>query len=232
MTLELYKIVNAEDNYLRVSIPGDDFVLLNTLRKIILNEIPSMAITSVYITENTSSLVDEVLGHRIGLLHLFAADSDFSNYEDDDLYDERNSIQFNLNVIYTPEKNRVLASDLIWIPEGKQEKYLTLTPRVVNKGSVICRLAYGQRVELSAYATKGCGKVHSKFNVVSTCYYTREEDNKSFSFILKSENGIDPEIILKQGLKILRDKVTSSQLASGIGVSISSVEDEGDEDDE
>jgi len=208
MTLELYKVVEINDNYLRISIPGNDFPLLNSLRKIILNDIPSMAITSVFITENTSSLVDEVLAHRIGLLHLLAVDTDFIEFSDDDNYDENNSLKFGISVIYSPKKNCIMSSDLIWIEQGKQKKFLTLEPKVVHEDVLLCRLAPGQQVQLEALATKGRGKDNAKFNIVSSCYYRQEDGGKSCSFIIEAENGISPEIILKQGIKILKSKST------------------------
>lgn len=204
MTLEEYKIVESYDNYLRVRIEGNDFRLMNSLRKIILSDIPSMAITSVYIAENTSSLVDEVLGNRIGLLYLFANDTDFGEFIENDYYDEHNSIQFSIDVMYSPKKNYVMSSDLIWVPQEKQQKYLTTIPRVVSSDVLLCKLAPGQQVKLEAYATKGIGRIHAKFNVVSSCYYKKEENSNSFLFTLEIENGMDPELILKRGIQILK----------------------------
>lgn len=210
MTLERYKVTESNDSYLRVNIPGNDSSLLNSLRKVILNNIPSMSITHVIITENTSSLVDEVLAHRLGLLQIFSDDLNFIQFEDEDIYDEFNSIKFSLNVEYSPKKNYVMSADLIWIPQGKQGKFLSLKPRVVCKDILLCKLARGQRIELEAYATKGCGEINAKFNVVSTCFYRREQDGNSFSFILETENGVDPELVLKRGINILHNKLAYS----------------------
>jgi len=203
MTLERYRIVESSGNYLRVSIEGNDFRTLNALRKTILDNIPSMSITSVVITENTSSLMDEVLGNRLGLLYLFSCDTDFVQYVEEDVYDGENSIKFIMDVTYSPKKNYVMSSDLIWSPQRKQQENVTIKPRVVNKDILLCRLAPGQQIKLEAYATKGCGKINAKFNVVSNCYYRKNEDDKSYSFILEAENGMDPESVLIRGLNML-----------------------------
>lgn len=216
MTLELYKIVESNGNYLKVNIPTKNISLLNELRKIILSHIPSMSITLVVVNENNSSLYDEILSHRLAMLSLFSSETDYTQYRDGDNYDERNSIKFSIDVIYSPKKNYVMSNDLIWVPQGKQSKYITLKPRVISENVLICKLAYNQRIQLEAYATKGIGSINAKFNVVSTCYY-KEEKTGGFNFILQAENGIDPELILKKGIAILNNKKAYSYMCNLLG---------------
>jgi DNA-directed RNA polymerase I and III subunit RPAC1 len=49
---------------------GVDAPIANALRRILLSEVPSVAIDTVFITRNTSILQDEVLAHRLGLIPL------------------------------------------------------------------------------------------------------------------------------------------------------------------
>jgi len=49
---------------------GYDPAIANALRRILLSDIPSMAIEKVYMYQNTSIMQDEVLAHRLGLLPL------------------------------------------------------------------------------------------------------------------------------------------------------------------
>jgi DNA-directed RNA polymerase I and III subunit RPAC1 len=51
---------------------GVDAAIANALRRIIIAEIPTMAIEKVYIYNNTSLIQDEVLSHRLGLIPLRA----------------------------------------------------------------------------------------------------------------------------------------------------------------
>lgn len=46
--------------------------LANTFRRIILSDVPTMAIEKVHIYNNTSIIQDEVLSHRLGLIPLKA----------------------------------------------------------------------------------------------------------------------------------------------------------------
>lgn len=46
--------------------------IANAFRRLMLSEVPTMAIEKVYIYNNTSIIQDEVLAHRLGLIPLRA----------------------------------------------------------------------------------------------------------------------------------------------------------------
>lgn len=58
------EIVREEDKELEFDIIGCDISLVNAFRRILISEVPSMAIDKVFIINNTSLLQDEVLAHR------------------------------------------------------------------------------------------------------------------------------------------------------------------------
>lgn len=51
---------------------GVDASVANALRRIMISEVPTMAIENVYIYNNTSVMHDEILAHRLGLIPIFA----------------------------------------------------------------------------------------------------------------------------------------------------------------
>jgi len=59
-----------ESNDAVFSLIGIDASVANALRRILLAEIPTLAIEDVFIEQNTSIIQDEVLAHRLGLVPL------------------------------------------------------------------------------------------------------------------------------------------------------------------
>ena len=76
-----------------------DVSLANALRRIMIAEVPTMAIEHVYMWNNSSIVHDEVLSHRLGLVPLACDPRFFDCFagEDDDPTD-KNTIVFRMNV--------------------------------------------------------------------------------------------------------------------------------------
>lgn len=70
-------ILQSTPEELVVDIIGIDAPLANALRRIMMAEVPTMAIEMVTIFQNTSIIADEVLAHRLGLIPILADPLDF-----------------------------------------------------------------------------------------------------------------------------------------------------------
>ena len=70
-------IIKLTPEELVVDVIGIDAPLANSLRRIIISEVPTMAIEKVTIYQNTSIIADEVLAHRLGLIPILADPVDF-----------------------------------------------------------------------------------------------------------------------------------------------------------
>ena len=66
----------AQDD-LEFDLVGVDAPIANALRRIMIAEIPTMAIERVNMYDNTSIIQDEVLAHRLGLIPVQADPSQF-----------------------------------------------------------------------------------------------------------------------------------------------------------
>jgi DNA-directed RNA polymerase II subunit RPB3 len=64
------KILELSQYVMRFELLNTDLSVANSLRRIIISEIPTMAIDLVEVRENTSALHDEFIAHRIGLIPL------------------------------------------------------------------------------------------------------------------------------------------------------------------
>ncbi|KAL2621680.1 hypothetical protein R1flu_001885 [Riccia fluitans] len=184
-----------KDDDMEFDMIGIDAALANAFRRILIAEVPTMAIEKVYIANNTSVIQDEVLAHRLGMVPIKADPRHFEYKTDDENANEKNTIVFKLNVVCTRKGDRVnnasVKSDqLIWLPEGSEMPFDTKTkftafgisqdklPEFTSDSIrsrypdiTLAKLRPGQAIELECHAIKGIGKVHAKWSPVATARY-------------------------------------------------------------
>ncbi|PVF96788.1 putative Rpc40-40 kd subunit of DNA-directed RNA polymerases I and III [Serendipita vermifera] len=177
------------DERIEFDLVGVDASIANAFRRILIAEVPTVAIERVYVYNNTSVIHDEVLSHRLGLVPLHInprimddAPADYQNNSTD-----RNTIVFTLDVECTnrpnvkagetdPEKlyinSNVFAESLIWVPQGEQGSlFASDPPRAVNPKILLAKLRPGQEIHLEMHAVKSTGRDHTKFSPVATATY-------------------------------------------------------------
>ncbi|MBW6461587.1 MAG: DNA-directed RNA polymerase subunit D [DPANN group archaeon] len=64
------KLLSRDTNSLKLEISETTPVFVNSLRRVIMQGIPILSMTSVDFIDNTSALYDEIIAHRLGLLPL------------------------------------------------------------------------------------------------------------------------------------------------------------------
>ena len=62
------QILEKTDDFMRFIVRGVNVPFVNALRRIMLTQVPTMAIDEVVILENSSILHDEILAHRMGFI--------------------------------------------------------------------------------------------------------------------------------------------------------------------
>jgi DNA-directed RNA polymerase I and III subunit RPAC1 len=65
-------IIKSNELEMEFDLVGVDASIANAFRRILLAEVPTMAIETVYVFNNTSVIQDEVLAHRLGLIPIKA----------------------------------------------------------------------------------------------------------------------------------------------------------------
>lgn len=75
------KILSLDDEEMVFDLEGVEPPLANALRRIIIAEIPTMAIEKVNMWQNTSIIPDENLAHRVGLIPIMADPRKFDFHE-------------------------------------------------------------------------------------------------------------------------------------------------------
>ena len=76
------KIKKCTDQEIIFDLIGAEPPLANALRRIMIAEIPSIAIEKVTMWQNTSIIPDENLAHRVGLIPLEADGRDFEYHKE------------------------------------------------------------------------------------------------------------------------------------------------------
>src|SRR5512136_1933520 len=146
---------------------------MNALRRIVLAEVPSMAIDEVVMIENSSILQDEMIAHRLGLVPLKTDLDDYNLPEDCDCKSEFGCPQCRVTLTLNAESNE--GTRTVYSGELVSESQ-TVMP--VSEKIPLIKLAKGQKLKLEAYAKLGKGKAHAKWQPVCVCaykYYPRIE---------------------------------------------------------
>jgi DNA-directed RNA polymerase I and III subunit RPAC1 len=90
-------IVRKSQWTMELDLVGVDASVANALRRVMISELPTMAIETVYFYNNTSIMHDEVLAHRLGLVPL-NVDARYFSFKRDAQNTDRNTLVFNLKV--------------------------------------------------------------------------------------------------------------------------------------
>ena len=62
------KSVKLKGNKGVLKLEDTDVYFVNSLRRVMLSELPKLAVADVVIYDNTSALFDEIISHRLGLV--------------------------------------------------------------------------------------------------------------------------------------------------------------------
>ncbi|KAH0819611.1 DNA-directed RNA polymerases I and III subunit RPAC1 [Tenebrio molitor] len=179
-------MVRYEENELEFDMIGIHPSIANAFRRLMLSDVPTMAIDKVHILNNTSVIQDEVLAHRLGLIPLKADPRLFEMKSDTNSEGtEQDTLEFILKIKCTNNKdsskdslraedmyknNNVYSKHIKWLPIGKQkEKFTDVGP--IHPDILIAKMRPGHELDLKLIAVKGIGRDHAKFSPVATAFY-------------------------------------------------------------
>ena len=194
------KVLSREQDTLRFVLSDVSPAFANALRRIILAEVPVMAIDDVMILENSSVMYDEILAHRLGLIPI-TTDQTYNLPEEctckSELGCEKCRASLSLEVEATDQVDVVYTSSMK--PENPEVK-------PVSDKIPIIKLAQGQRVKLEAYARLGRGRDHAKWQPASACTYSYDEKSRTFNFLVESTGTMPPEKLVLEAARLITAK--------------------------
>jgi len=167
------EVTKLNDEVVEFDMAGIDPPLANAFRRILIAEVPTVAVGQVTMYQNTGVIHDENLAHRLGLVPIAFEPDNLEWRAEDAEFTESNSLRFNLHVKCDRGKRSVYSSDLQWQPwsEAQEAKFKADPPRPVSGEILIAQLRAGQEIECECYCEKGIGKEHAKWSPVCTAYY-------------------------------------------------------------
>ena len=149
------KILKETQDKIIYHISNAELPLVNTLRRLIIEEVPTIAIDEVTFVKNNSALYDEVIAHRLGLLPL-TSDIKSYNFLEDCKCKGKGCSRCQVKItLQAKGPCTVYASDL----KSRDSKIKPVYPE-----TPITILLKGQDLQLEATAKMGRGKDHSKFS--------------------------------------------------------------------
>jgi DNA-directed RNA polymerase subunit D len=187
-----FEIMEQNEDKMKFVLKDVTDAYANTLRRLMLGEVPTMAIDDVTFYKNDSVLYDEILAHRLGLVVL-KTDLKSYNMKSECSCKGVGCAQCQLKLTLDVEGPRtVYAKDIV-----------SSDPKVVPKfpNTVLTKLLEGQKLKLDAVAVLGVGKVHSKWNPGLVWYYHEPKikvNNKSKHFN-DVKDKFPPQIFNKKG---------------------------------
>ena len=180
------------------SLIGIDASVANAFRRILIAEIPTLAIEYCYVYNNTSIIQDEVLAQRLGLVPLKGGKHGLLNWlrwwkKPEEGEDQTNSFDYNtvmlsLKIACTRNEKaapgetdplkayhnaHVYAKDIKFEPFGGQLEHFSGQDAIAptNPDILVAKLRPGQCIDIAMHAIKGIGSDHAKFSPVATASY-------------------------------------------------------------
>ena len=203
-------------NHLKLRLKGNDInhVYVNTLRRVIIEEIPSYGINPdlIVINKNSSVYNNDYLRNRLENFPLVGLDIKFDLEEYNNLrryirgienYSneyEDNNINMYLDVKNTEDKIINVTTDDMKYYINEQS-----IDSIYNNKILICKLKKDEEINLSLKVDKGVGLNHSRYSVAHVYY--KEDDNNNYLLTIEPRGQLEVDEILKRSCEIIKYKL-------------------------
>jgi DNA-directed RNA polymerase subunit D len=196
-------VIESSENRIRVRLKGVSRVYANSLRRLSISEVPTMAIDEVVILENSSAMYDELIAHRLGLTPLKTDLTRFVLPDQCDCHSTLGCSKCRVLLVLDAEAvdkpKTVYSGDMV--SEDTVVKPISLTVPIVKLGS-------GQKIKLEAYARLGRGKEHAKWQPTTASVLTSDGDkDDEFTLYIETVGSLPASQVIVKAAEILETRL-------------------------
>jgi len=191
------KTTNKKKDGERISftVEGVTPQMLNALRRIIISELPVMAIEEVTFYENNSILNDELIAHRLGCIPL-KTDTKTYNLPSECTCKGKGCAKCMAILSLEVEGPRTVYAGELKSTDPK------ITP--VYEKTPIIKLIQKQNIKLEAKAQLGCGRDHMKWQAGLASY--TEKKKGTFDFVIESYGQMPVNKLVTASFNLFEEK--------------------------
>eukprot|EP00041_Stephanoeca_diplocostata_P025999 m.693127 g.693127 ORF g.693127 m.693127 type:complete len:283 (-) comp22870_c1_seq5:412-1260(-) len=209
---------DASGERVKFMVKGCQLATANALRRVMISEVPTLAIDWVAMEINTTVLHDEFIAHRLGLVPLTSDLVSKLDYARDCICEgfgcNSCSVQLVLDVACTDDETKlVTTADLQSNVDEEGGRVVPVTSKRAQgaydseEHILLVKLRKNQRLKLRALARKGTGKEHAKWIPVCGLGFEYDPDNA-----LRHTTFEHPEEWPKSEYSVLKDDPLRHQL--------------------
>jgi len=148
------KVNFLTEEEMELRLEGINPALANSLRRVILREVPVMAVDELEVKFNDSALHDEILAHRLAMVPLKTPLKGY-NLPEECKCEEGKCSKCTVTLSLSKEgPSTVMSGDL----QSSDENVVPVSPSIP-----LVRLEKGQKLEFTAFARLGRGRQHAKW---------------------------------------------------------------------
>ncbi|KAI8068272.1 RNA polymerase Rpb3/Rpb11 dimerization domain-containing protein [Gongronella butleri] len=155
-----------------------DLSVANGLRRVMIAEVPTVAIDMVEIETNTTVLADEFIAHRLGMVPIDSREVENLRYTRDctcSQYCRECSVELTLHVKCTEDRTKEVTSrDLV----TSNPAFVPVLQDKNDTGILLVKLRKGHELKLKCIAKKGVAKEHAKWSPVSGVSFEYDPHNR------------------------------------------------------
>ncbi|MCD6092977.1 MAG: DNA-directed RNA polymerase subunit D [Candidatus Aenigmarchaeota archaeon] len=198
------QIVKKSDRKMKFILSDSNPAFANALRRVMTNEVPTMAIEYVEFQKNSSAMFDEIIAHRLGMIPLT-----YSN-----AYSLPSECKCKGKGCSHCQAKLSFDSSKIKKPKNTDTSYTVvsgdLNPsdpdiKPLNPDIPIVELFNDQELKFDAVARLGVGMSHAKWQAANVGF--ESSNDTRFIFNVESVSGLKTIEILEKALNILEEKV-------------------------